>query len=1044
MSDRNSDLFIVDNSISGWTGLRYLEDWTEISTHFDIATGFFEIGSLLALDGKWQQLDKIRILMGNETTLRTRKALTKALEERTQETLDGSLEDAKGQNPFLKGVEAIAKALSSGKIECRIYTKDKFHAKAYITHGRQAVVGARALVGSSNFTAPGLSQNIELNVQIQTGADVALLQDWYEEHWEDAEDVSDLAMKVIERQIRAYSPFEVYAKSLRELFRGHSLTGNEWDQTDSKMFPYLDQYQKEAYWAMVDIARRNNGAFLCDGVGLGKTFVGLMLIERLILHERKRVVLFAPKAAKEGVWEPHIRDWLSHVGGHDFSNLSVFSHTDLTRTGEFPERFRRIAEQADAVVIDEAHHFRNKGRRGDLEDEEQPDPSRYYRLYDLLDGTVRNKSVFFLTATPINNRLIDFRNLCQLFTREDEAFFARTLGINNLTSHFGQMERTLRQKLQNEDALESENTERAVEVLENSPLFEELVVQRSRSYAQESQKRETGNAASFPKRQTPQVAQYSIRKSYGRLLDMVESAFQRNNPLFTLPMYYPLHWYKGTDEEIDPWDQNRQRQVIGLIRTNFLKRFESSVSAFEQSCSRLLGKLLAFIEVNSQDEADEKRLNEWKEQHADLLGITRQRELDLQGETDPEAVEFEDLVPPELLEKIEPLPPEDYKIGEMLAECYRDLTQVVNFLKETKKFESAQDDKLKKLIRLLKSKDLKDQKVLVFTEFADTGRYLVRELRAAGIEGVEGVDSGTKGNRADVIRRFAPYYNGADFAEIAESNKKEITVLISTDVLSEGLNLQDATRMMNYDIHWNPVRLMQRIGRVDRRMNPEVEERLISDHPHLKPSRGKVSFWNFLPPAELNSLLSLYRTVTRKTLLISETLGIEHGQLLRPDDDYKVLEEFNANYEGSRTTTEDMHLELQDLLRENEGLEQTLDNLPGSLFSGRKKISKGTLAVFFCFGLPGLDKELEEFTEEAGSTRWYLLDIASGDILENAGEIVQFIRSTPKTPRKCDMDPGDLADHRKTLLKHIKNTYLASIDAPVGVEPVLKCWMELN
>jgi len=267
MSANNSDLFIVDNSISGWTGLRYLEEWTEISTRFDIATEFFEIGSLLALDGKWQQLDKIRILMGNETTFRTRRELGKALKERTQEVLDRSLEEAKKPNPFLEGVEAIAEALRSGKIECRIYTKDKFHAKAYITHGRQAVVGARALVGSSNFTEPGLSRNIELNVQIQTGADVALLQEWYEEHWEDAEDISELALDVIDRQIRAYSPFEVYAKSLQELFRGHSLTGNEWDQTDSKMFPYLDQYQKEAYWAMVDIARRNNGAFLCDGWG---------------------------------------------------------------------------------------------------------------------------------------------------------------------------------------------------------------------------------------------------------------------------------------------------------------------------------------------------------------------------------------------------------------------------------------------------------------------------------------------------------------------------------------------------------------------------------------------------------------------------------------------------------------------------------------------------------------------------------------------------------------------------------------------------------
>ena len=121
------------------------------------------------------------------------------------------------------------------------------------------------------------------------------------------------------------------------------------------MFPRIDRYQQEAYRALMKIARQHGGAFLCDGVGLGKTFVGLMLIERLVLHEGKRVVLFAPKATKEGVWEPHLREWLPHiggVGGHaDFSNLAIFSHTDLGRKGDFPERFRHIAELADIVVI---------------------------------------------------------------------------------------------------------------------------------------------------------------------------------------------------------------------------------------------------------------------------------------------------------------------------------------------------------------------------------------------------------------------------------------------------------------------------------------------------------------------------------------------------------------------------------------------------------------------------------------------------------------------------------------------------------------------
>src|SRR5712691_92210 len=148
-------------------------------------------------------------------------------------------------------------------------------------------------------------------------------------------------------------------------------------------------------------------------------------------------------------------------------------------------------------------------------------------------------------------------------------------------------------------------------------------------------------------------------------------------------------------------------------------------------------------------------------------------------------------------------------------------------------------------------------------------------------------------------------------AALSQEGREEIRVLISTDVLSEGLNLQDASRMMNYDIHWNPVRLMQRIGRVDRRMNPEVEKRLTSDHPEVSSSRGKVSFWNFLPPEELNVILTLYTRVTQKTLLISKTLGIEGKKLLTPEDDYEALREFNHAYEGTRTAIEEMHLEFQ-------------------------------------------------------------------------------------------------------------------------------------
>ena len=179
-------------------------------------------------------------------------------------------------------------------------------------------------------------------------------------------------------------------------------------------------------------------------------------------------------------------------------------------------------------------------------------------------------------------------------------------------------------------------------------------------------------------------------------------------------------------------------------------------------------------------------------------------------------------------------------------------------------------------------------------------------------------------------------------------------------------------------------------------------------------------------------------------MLISKTLGIEGKKLLTPEDDFDAFKEFNHAYEGTKTAVEDLHLEYQALLQADPELESHLKRLPGATFSGRKRVAKGVRGVFLCYALPALDKESDEFTEEAGTTRWYLYDLARDTILEESGEIIASIRSKPETPRKCTTVEKTLVDIRAKIEKHIKNTYLKRIDAPVGVKPSLKCWMELN
>ena len=1041
-SKTGSELFIVDNSDTDWKVVKYLHDWCQIAKSIDIATGYFEIGSLLALGDEWQKVDEIRILMGDEVSKRTKKAFEQGLQEITAR-LDDSIEKEKEKNDFLTGVSAIVEAIRSGKIKCRVYKKDKFHAKAYITHARIEAVGSFGLVGSSNFTYPGLTENIELNVQI-TGGPVNVLQEWYEEHWKNAEDVSPEILKTIDRHIQEYSPFEVYAKALQEFFRGHEQTATEWELHESKIYPILAQYQKDGYHGLLKRCSNHEGAFLCDGVGLGKTFVGLMLIERLVMHDRLNVALFVPKSARIPVWEQKLKKYLPHIFGK-YSKLEIFNHTDLLAP-KHQEDLESVRQRAHVIIIDEAHHFRNRGTKGeDLEERK----SRYWRMFDI----AKDKQIYMLTATPVNNKLRDLQHMIELFSRGQTDYFRDApLGIHSLAGHFRKLENALEEIIEmrtGDSDLTDINMVDADDVLEMDNLFGALVVQRSRAYVKESCKQEDSGEVPFPKPKEPKVIPYSVKQTYGKLLGMLEEAFHKEKPLFSLAIYYPYAYYKGDDESIDPLAQGRQKQVVSLIRIGFLKRFESSAEAFKMSCWTLLKKLLAWIEVHAETGHERSLVERWKLQHAKLLNYVREHQHELFGD-DSELDAEEDIVSEEMKEAVDKLSRDDFKVDEIIGETLLDMDQIATFLTELENFKPSQDKKLTALLNLLKKDPvLQKHKLLIFSEFKDTARYLKNQLEEEGISGLEEIDSANTANRVDVIRRFSPYYNDSSSGELVENGEKEIRVLISTDILSEGLNLQDATRLINYDLHWNPVRLMQRIGRVDRRMDPKIEEMILADHPDQEKLRGTVQYWNILPPEELDDLLKLYHTVSKKTLRISKTFGIEGRKLLTPEDEFDDLKDFTDSYEGKLSPTEGMHLELQALFKNDPDLEGKLNSLPLKVFSGKEHPKANARAVFFCYALPGKDQtesdsHEEKWSLEAGTTQWYLYDLATEKIITEPTEIINLIRSKPDTPRKCAIEQQTLTDIRSKLDKHVKNTYLRKVQAPIGVKAVLKTWMELN
>lgn len=1022
---RSGELFIVDNSDENWKGEDYLREWCEIARAIDIATGYFEIGGLLALDGQWQKLEQIRILMGDEVSKRTHDAFHRALSQ-IQGRLDASLEAEKDHDDFLTGVPAIVAALESGKIACRVYRERKFHAKAYITHSKFEVMGSTALVGSSNFTRPGLTENIELNVRLRS--EVETLQAWYEQYWDQAADVTPEIVRVIERHVREYSPFEVYVKALSEYFKGHEISPEEWERSFPLYAETLDHYQKEGYHALLKRGAQYRGALLCDSVGLGKTFIGLMLIARL-LREGKKVVLLVPKSAHGPVWESKLNRYLPDTLD-EYSGLRIYNHTDLLRGGAYIRKMASISRNADVILVDEAHHFRNRAAQ------------MYRKLFEL----AKDKTVYLFTATPINNSLLDLQHLIELFTQRQPDYFASApLGIHSLPGHFRQLENAVEQAVgEGRDAVEI-TADEAEQVLTQDSLFQALVVQRSRAYARQSAEERGGVPVIFPERKPPQVATYSLAQTYGPLLNHVDRAFHRTKPLLALAMYNPLAYSKKKLETADEkWVAGRQKQVVGLIRVQLLKRFESSARAFQATCEDLLLRLVAFAEVNSERDAESTRLEEWKQEHDLLLRAIRERQGGL-AET-----EDEDVIPSELLDQAEELSRDEYKIKEILADTFEDLDQLAQFLIELQDLTPERDDKLQTLIQLLRTHPLLSKhKVLIFSEYMATARYLERSLRAAGIGPLAEVDSTSSRDRGDIITDFSPYYNESSSAELAAMNRPETRVLVSTDVLSEGLNLQDATLLINYDLHWNPVRLMQRIGRVDRRLDPAVEDRMLRDHPEYRAVRRVVQYWNFLPPQELDTLLKLYERVAHKTLRISKVFGIEGKQLLRPEDDYDALREFNEAYEGEPTRDESLRLYYRNLLAANPGLEARINQFPLRVFSAKAHPVAGKQAVFFCYHLPARNQETDEWESTvsdaaSGRTQWYLVDVLTGKISEDAAEIDKLIRSTPDTPRRRVLDDATLTALRIQVEKHIKNGYLKSVLAPAGVKPVLKAWMELN
>ena len=1024
---------IIDN-VNDNTLLKALETLILRSVNLDIATGTFEIGAFLSLGKTWQHLDGIRILMGDETSRRTKDHLIEALQTITEE----SLESVKEEDDTLQGLADVSAAIRRGKIVVRVYDRAKFHAKLNLMQAEESSPVNFSTVGSSNFTLPGLTQNVELNTFITDPTHIGKLREWYDERWEEGSEVKAELLRTIERHLKKHPPFTIYAKALHTYFEGREKPADEWEENESVIYRTLSQYQKDGYHAALQIAKTWNGALVCDGVGSGKTYIGLMILEHA-LRENKRVLLITPKSVAESVWNSQIkRQFRSKYGRLLRENYDLKLHTDLGRKGGISEDdLEYFREHKDVIIIDEAHHFRNaSSNRGKL-------------LMDI----AKDKKLYLLTATPINNSLNDIYHLINYFGQDQRDYF-KNIGVHDYRRHF----RDIEKQLEEEDTEIAEQVEEE-DFLRQNPILKQVLIQRSRKYIKESEQ-ESGVDILFPKRIIEPTVDYSLKKVYGALYDDIRVAFDRNYPFINLAIYNTVRYHKKPEKQLE----NRQKQIVGLIRTLVLKRLESSWRSFEATVENLLLKMAEWLKKYAPE-----RFEEWEgtnrrwwrvvQDHIlerleddDFLQEPTQQVLRLQEERAAfetlqmhvAANPFEEENDIASVETEDEFIPEDHDLDNLFGDVVDDMNFLTLLLSKIYRSfyadeiggepDTEKDDKLQQLLDLLKTAPY--DKRLIFTEFCDTARYLYTQLQNAGVTDIAQIDSRRKVNREEVIERFSPFYNG----KTPYQSGGPVNTLITTDVLAEGLNLQDASVIINYDLHWNPVRLMQRIGRLDRRLDANIEAKLNRTDP-------TVHVWNFLPPEELEDILRLRKRVDGKILRISRALGIE-GKFVSPDDDNETLRLFNERYDGTASVEELMNLERQRISEAHPKLWQQLPDMPKRLFSGKDVSIKpppmynrdgeliplrhiGDVGVFCCYRMPISDE-----------IKWYFYDTENDEVIEDVRDIWPEIRCDIDTERYTEEGPGGLKDVLKKVEKHIQK-HLMKIQAPMGEKPKLIAWMEI-
>ena len=874
------------------------------------AVGYFFLTGFTGIAEALQNVTELRLLIGNTSTRETIEQLAEGYRQLesvgeiqsarrysrgvernarvrdTAQNLRACIEFMPQTDDSAQLIKTLVEMIASGQLKVRVYTKERLHAKAYIfDYGQNArYESGISIVGSSNLTLAGLTSNTELNVVVSGNANQVQLRDWFDALWDEAEDFDKALMEEMQTSwaLSPVRPYDIYMKTLYELVKDRVEADESRIAPADELTAQLADFQQVAVSQAIRIIDAYGGVFISDVVGLGKSYIGSAIVKHFEQVEQARPLILCPPALMS-MWESYNAAY--RLGAQILS-------TGLLSSGE--ENARALLSEdiryrhCDFVLVDESHNFRNANTQ------------RYRVLQEFL--TTGDKKCCFLTATPRNKSAWDIYYQLKLFHLNDETQLP--LDAPELREYFRLIEsgeRSLPTLLQHILIRRTRNhilrwygydadTDEPVDATQ----FADYLSRKRRAYVR------VGDTKQFFPKRALKTVEYSIEDTYQGLYTQIRDYLGKSDAAaqLTYARYGLWHYVKEERQNVPPYQdlQSAGRNLRGLMRILLFKRFESSVYSFKTTISRFYNVHVDFLralESGIVPAGDDAQKILYEASTSDETDISPE-------ERDPEERDIEHFL--EALRKASAqYDIRDFNVPELREAIQHDIGILNQIFGKVQHITPAQDAKLQKLKALLASPSLQGKKRLIFTQYIDTATYLYRNLHTANTEVIHSHGSDRKQR---VVGRFAPNANQYRL----KSDETEIETLIATDVLAEGLNLQDCGLLINYDLHWNPVRLIQRFGRIDR-IGSQFDE---------------IHGFNFLPELGIERNLGLREKLQCRIQEIHDTIGedaaiLDNTEQLNEKAMYAIYEQNGAQLSLLEEETEEPGFglsEAEELLRQ--------------------------------------------------------------------------------------------------------------------------------